>query len=100
VHILLISNYLNYQTQGCLNFDPRRAAGDQVVLFSCGGRADGDGKVTDSQLFAFTDATKPIPLAPKNGQGSILLTTTGGKLDATQGSAAAAQSNQVFTFAL
>lgn len=29
------------QTQGCLNFDPRRAAGDQVVLFSCGGRADG-----------------------------------------------------------
>lgn len=29
------------QTQGCLNFDPRRAAGDTVVLFSCGGRADG-----------------------------------------------------------
>ncbi|KAL8769227.1 MAG: hypothetical protein Q9209_004728 [Squamulea sp. 1 TL-2023] len=28
-------------TQGCLNFDPRRAAGDQVILFSCGGRADG-----------------------------------------------------------
>ena len=31
----------NFQTQGCLNFDPRRAAGDQVILFSCGGRADG-----------------------------------------------------------
>lgn len=29
------------QTQACLNFDPRRAAGDQVNLFSCGGRADG-----------------------------------------------------------
>lgn len=28
-------------TQACLNFDPRRAAGNQVTLFSCGGRADG-----------------------------------------------------------
>jgi len=24
-----------------MNFDPRRAAGDQVLLFACGGRADG-----------------------------------------------------------
>lgn len=29
------------QTQGCLNFDPRRASGDTVIMFSCGGRADG-----------------------------------------------------------
>ena len=29
------------KTNACLNFDPRRAAGDQVILFSCGGRADG-----------------------------------------------------------
>jgi hypothetical protein len=29
------------QTNACLNFDPRRAAGNQVILFSCGGRADG-----------------------------------------------------------
>ncbi len=28
-------------TQACGNFDPRRAAGNQVLLFSCGGRADG-----------------------------------------------------------
>lgn len=28
-------------TNACLNFDPRRAAGDQILLFSCGGRADG-----------------------------------------------------------
>lgn len=28
-------------TQACFNFDPRRAAGNQVLLFSCGGRADG-----------------------------------------------------------
>jgi hypothetical protein len=29
------------QMQGCLNFDSRRAAGDTVIMFSCGGRADG-----------------------------------------------------------
>lgn len=28
-------------TNACFNFDPRRAAGNQVLLFSCGGRADG-----------------------------------------------------------
>lgn len=28
-------------TQACFNFDPRRAAGNRVLLFSCGGRADG-----------------------------------------------------------
>ena len=28
-------------TEACFNFDPRRAAGNQVLLFSCGGRADG-----------------------------------------------------------
>jgi hypothetical protein len=28
-------------TQACMNFDPRRATGNQVNLFSCGGRADG-----------------------------------------------------------
>lgn len=28
-------------TQACFNYDPRRAAGNQVILFSCGGRADG-----------------------------------------------------------
>jgi len=28
-------------TQACFNFDPRRASGNQVLLFSCGGRADG-----------------------------------------------------------
>lgn len=28
-------------TNACLNFDPRGNAAEQVVLFSCGGRADG-----------------------------------------------------------
>ncbi|KAL7946757.1 hypothetical protein V8C42DRAFT_318720 [Trichoderma barbatum] len=53
-------------TQACFNFDPRRAAGNQVLLFSCGGRADGDGKVTNSQLFAFTGGAGPLSLTPGN----------------------------------
>lgn len=32
------------QTNGCVNFDDRRAAGDTVIIFSCGGRADGGNK--------------------------------------------------------
>ncbi|KAF1984198.1 hypothetical protein K402DRAFT_296414, partial [Aulographum hederae CBS 113979] len=61
-------------TQACLNFDPRRAAGETVNLFSCGGRADGGGAVTDSQLFDFPAAASwgagggwPMPLMPMNG---------------------------------
>ncbi|KAJ7221867.1 hypothetical protein B0H12DRAFT_302265 [Mycena haematopus] len=52
-------------TNACLNFDPRRAAGNQVLLFSCGGRADGTGQVTNSQLFAFNGATGPQALLPR-----------------------------------
>jgi len=37
-NVMLIVSTL---TQACFNFDPRRAAGNQVLLFSCGGRADG-----------------------------------------------------------
>jgi hypothetical protein len=82
-----------------MNFDPRRAAGDQLVLFSCGGRADGEGKVTDSQLFAFTDGKAAAPLVPKNGQGNTLLTVKGNVIDVTTGAAAAAAGNTLFTFA-
>ncbi|KAL6859238.1 hypothetical protein J3F83DRAFT_763349 [Trichoderma novae-zelandiae] len=53
-------------TEACFNFDPRRAAGNQVLLFSCGGRADGGGKVTNSQLFAFTGGAGPLSLTPGN----------------------------------
>ncbi|KAL7905395.1 hypothetical protein GGI35DRAFT_483520 [Trichoderma velutinum] len=53
-------------TQACFNFDPRRAAGNQVLLFSCGGRADGSGKVTNSQLFAFTGGNGPLSFTPGN----------------------------------
>lgn len=53
-------------TQACFNFDPRRAAGNQVLLFSCGGRADGGGQVTNSQLFAFTGGNGPLSFTPEN----------------------------------
>lgn len=69
-------------TNGCLNFDDRRAAGDTVVLFSCGGRADGEGGTTGSQLFAFGGGSE-IVLAPQNGNGATCLAPNGAKLDST-----------------
>ncbi|KAF7559443.1 hypothetical protein G7046_g4722 [Stylonectria norvegica] len=69
---------VNTLTQACLNFDPRRPAGNQVLLFSCGGRADGGGDVTNSQLFA--DAkSETQSLTPQNGDG-LCLTSSGGKV--------------------
>jgi hypothetical protein len=58
-------------TEACANFDPRRAAGNQVNLFSCGGRGDGGGAVTNSQLFSFkgTGAGSQA-LQPENAAGS------------------------------
>ncbi|KAH8670212.1 hypothetical protein BGZ60DRAFT_527696 [Tricladium varicosporioides] len=67
-------------TNGCLNFDSRRAAGDTVIMFSCGGRAAGEGLVTDSQLFAFGGGNS-IVLAPENGKGAICMFDNAGKLD-------------------
>jgi hypothetical protein len=78
-----------------MNFDPRRAAGNQVILFSCGGRADGEGLVTDSQLFSFTDGNGALPLVPANGQGKIVLTVKGNALDQTSGDSAKASGDQV-----
>ncbi|EXJ58543.1 hypothetical protein A1O7_05970 [Cladophialophora yegresii CBS 114405] len=69
-------------TQGCLNFDPRRAAGDTVIMFSCGGRADGGGLVTDSQLFPFTEGETSLRLQPGNGDGQVCLSANAdGRLD-------------------
>ncbi|KAI9158915.1 hypothetical protein HJFPF1_06917 [Paramyrothecium foliicola] len=67
-------------TQACLNFDPRRNAGNQLLLFSCGGRADGGGSVTNSQLFAFNGGAGPLSLTPQNEQG-ICATGSGQTLD-------------------
>ena len=53
-----------------------------MIMFSCGGRADGGGSVTDSQLFAFTDGETSLRLQPENGEGSVCLAANGeGRLD-------------------
>ncbi|KAI4188813.1 MAG: hypothetical protein LQ346_005232 [Caloplaca aetnensis] len=78
-------------TQGCLNFDPRRKAGDQVILFSCGGRADGGGKVTDSQEFAFKDGKTSLQLSPLSNAETCLV-ADGATLGSTGCSGGAAQS--------
>ncbi|KIW85852.1 hypothetical protein Z517_01244 [Fonsecaea pedrosoi CBS 271.37] len=84
-------------TQGCLNFDPRRAAGDTVIMFSCGGRADGGGQVTNSQLFTFTAGETSLRLQPENGAGSVCLAADAtGRLDQVTCSD---DPSQVFTIA-
>lgn len=45
---------------------------DQIITFSCGGRADGSGEVTNSQLFAFDGSSGPLTLEPSNGPGFCL----------------------------
>ncbi|EPS45659.1 hypothetical protein H072_353 [Dactylellina haptotyla CBS 200.50] len=83
-------------TQGCLNYDPRRQPGDQVNLFSCGGRAAGEGQVTNSQLFNFTTVTSgPLALQPKNEDGTCL-TSSGARLDET--ACNADDQSEFFTF--
>ncbi|KDR77345.1 hypothetical protein GALMADRAFT_246727 [Galerina marginata CBS 339.88] len=89
---------VNTLTNACLNFDPRRVAGDQVNLFSCGGRADGSGAVTDSQLFQFTGSAGPLPLLPENGQNKICLTVVKGRLDQTACNPASASGSELFKF--
>ncbi|MCJ1266977.1 hypothetical protein MMC22_006862 [Lobaria immixta] len=82
-------------TQACLNFDPRRAAGNQVLLFSCGGRADGEGQATDSQLFPFAGGSGPLSLAPVSAAGTCL-TVKGNALD--QAGCDKGDANQSFSF--
>ncbi|KAL2020845.1 hypothetical protein VTK56DRAFT_7938 [Thermocarpiscus australiensis] len=91
-NVMLIVSTL---TQACFNFDPRRAAGNQVVLFSCGGRADGGGEVTSSQLFAFNGGAGPLPLQPQNQPGSCLV-VKGNAIDIAKCNDGDA--NQSFTF--
>ncbi|CZR58275.1 uncharacterized protein PAC_08166 [Phialocephala subalpina] len=86
---------VNTLTQACMNFDPRRAAGNTVIMFSCGGRADGGGAVTNSQLFNFTSGSGPLTLAPLNDAGTCLTVTSNNVLDSAACSGASTQS---FTF--
>lgn len=60
-------------TQACFSADSRRDPGSQIHLFSCGGRADGSGEVSDSQLFATDGPVGNLRLSPKNGAGFCLI---------------------------
>ncbi|KAH9230634.1 hypothetical protein K456DRAFT_1842683 [Colletotrichum gloeosporioides 23] len=82
-------------TQACANFDPRRAAGNQVLLFSCGGRADGGGQVTNSQLFTFSGGAGPLAFQPENDKGKCF-TVKGAVVDIADCNAS--DQNQAFTF--
>ncbi|KAH6653960.1 hypothetical protein BKA67DRAFT_592309 [Truncatella angustata] len=86
---------VNTLTQACFNFDPRRAAGNQVLLFSCGGRADGGGEVTDSQLFTFNGGSGPLSFSPKN-QADLCFTVKGDLLDTS--TCTDGDTTQTFTF--
>ncbi|KAJ7500762.1 hypothetical protein B0H11DRAFT_1800083 [Mycena galericulata] len=88
--------FVSSLTQGCLNFDPRRAAGDQVILFSCGGRADGGGSVTNSQLFTFKSASAPFPLVPTN-QANTCLFDNNGVLDQQTCTTTSPSATELFT---
>ncbi|KAH8749268.1 hypothetical protein BGZ57DRAFT_138624 [Hyaloscypha finlandica] len=87
---------VNTLTQACMNFDPRRAAGNTVIMFSCGGRADGGGAVTNSQLFTFAGGAGPLALQPKNAAGTCLTVTSGNVLD--QAPCNTGDAKQAFTF--
>lgn len=90
--------FVSTLTQGCMNFDPRRAAGNQVLLFSCGGRADGGGDVTNSQLFNFNGGSGPLALVPQNANNQTCLDINGqGLLDQSACNAASPSSSQLFT---
>ncbi|KAG9233460.1 hypothetical protein BJ875DRAFT_44420 [Amylocarpus encephaloides] len=87
---------VNTLTQACMNFDPRRVGGNTVVMFSCGGRADGGGGVANSQQFAFNGGAGPLSFTPQNAAGTCLAITSGNVLD--QAPCAAGEASQAFTF--
>lgn len=66
--------------QGCINYDGRRTAGDRVTMFSCGGRADGEGGVTGGQLFPFAGGESFV-MAPVSEANKTCLIPGAGRLD-------------------
>ncbi|KAJ7154692.1 hypothetical protein C8R46DRAFT_1118139 [Mycena filopes] len=88
----VITAGVHNNTNACLNFDARRAPGNQVLLFSCGGRADGEGQVTDSQQFAFSGAGGAQALVPLSGKNAVCLTVKNGLVDQTACNGAASAS--------
>jgi len=88
---------VNNLVQGCLDFNPAKAAA--INLFACGGRADGSGKVTSSQLFTFAAGTgaTPFPLVPQSGKKAVCVTVSGDKLVNTACDPATASGAELFT---
>ncbi|ETS84722.1 hypothetical protein PFICI_02747 [Pestalotiopsis fici W106-1] len=74
--ILIVSTL----TQACFTFDPTQTTGKQVMLFSCGGVADGSGNVTTSQLFPGDGSAGSLTLAPEN-QATSCLTVKGNSVE-------------------
>lgn len=68
-------------TNACMTFDPRRPAASQVHFFSCGGRADGEGEVSDSQLIGF-DAGKTSNVKLQTQNTKLCFTAGGDTLTA------------------
>lgn len=50
-------------------------------MFSCGGRADGEGIVTNSQLFPFAGGAGPLAITPSGDKGICFTVTAGNVLD-------------------
>lgn len=108
-----------------MNFDPRRVAGDTIIMFSCGGRADGStslshsfflsffcclidrstlliyispfsaGQVTNSQLFPFKAGQTSIVLAPESANGDTCFVDDG--IGRLNNVTCTGAANQVFT---
>ncbi|KAL9032072.1 MAG: hypothetical protein Q9180_006714 [Flavoplaca navasiana] len=61
-------------TLGCLNLDSRR---DDVNMFSCGGRAGGEGDETLAQIFSFIKAGTSSALKLQNDNETCLAVASG-----------------------
>ncbi|KAL8992131.1 MAG: hypothetical protein Q9169_007345 [Polycauliona sp. 2 TL-2023] len=77
--MLLVSS----STNGCLDFNAGRK-GKEVTMFSCGGRAGGEGEESNSQIFSFAGSQAGIPLTLKKSSEesseTCLAVEDGGKL--------------------
>ncbi|OCK84048.1 hypothetical protein K432DRAFT_389878 [Lepidopterella palustris CBS 459.81] len=79
------------RTQACLNFDPRCALENQVLLLSC-------GAVTNLQLSGFNGTARPLAFAQLDVAGTCLTTANGKALD--QAACNGTDGAQMFTFGI
>ena len=71
-------------TNGCISFDGRRAQGDTVTIFSCGGRAGGEGETNSGQTFPYIGQTS-FALAPISDRGNVCVLGQDGQDRLTSG---------------